>query len=123
MEHNLLPNTSPMWCNASSVVNNVNVDNYDGTYWYWWRPAHNCIIWYNMPFETTTLDKDICYKIEGNIWVCPIPPEQGNLIPEPSPMPIVSANIKPSMTFTSVKMENHPEHISVMFGQVLSNLK
>lgn len=33
------------------------------------------------------------------------------------------ANVRPSITLTSVKMENNPEHVAVMFGQVLNNLK
>ena len=124
MESNVtLPNTSPMWCNANSAVSSINVENYDGNYWYWWRPRYNYVLWYDTPFNTTTLDGNICYRIEGNIWICPISPEEGNLTPEPRPMPVTSGNVKPMLSVTSVRMENHPEHVAVMFGQVLNNLK
>jgi hypothetical protein len=116
------PNVSPAWCNVNVAVSTTAMNNYDGEYWYWWRPADNFIFWYDTPFAEELIDGNLCYRVNGNIWICPISPE-GNLTPEPRPMPVTSGNVKPMLTVTSVRMENHAEHVAVMFGQVLNNLK
>lgn len=116
------PTTSPMWCGNTMPVSNA-INSYDGDYWYYWNPIYNYVLWYDHPFEEIMLNGNVCYRLQGNIWICPIETEQANAEPIPMPVPVTSGNIKPMISVTSVKMENHPEHISVMFGQVLNNLK
>ena len=127
MEHSAnihYPNTSPMWCNVNAAITTSAVNNYDGYYWYTWYPHHkNWIIWYDTPLAEEILDGNLCYRVNGNIWICPVPPTEGNITPIPTPMPESMGNVKPMISVTSIKMENHPEHVSVMFGQVLNNLK
>lgn len=126
MEHSAnvhYPNTSPMWCNANVMALSMTTPMYDGYQFYYWYPRHNYMIWFDTPMTTEELDtSNVCYRLQGNVWFCPTVPVE-DLPPEPTPLPSTTGNIKPSMTLTSVKMENHPEHIAVMFGQVLSNLK
>ena len=113
------PNTSPMWCNTT--VSTATMNNYDGYSWYYWSPKHNFIFWYDRPFTEEILDGNVCYKFDGNIWICPKLPDNDYVSPIPTPMP--AGNVRPMISVTSVKMENHPEHVSVMFGQILNNLK
>lgn len=115
MKH--LPNTSPMWCNVTPMSASIN--NYDGEFWYSWSPE-NWIIWYDTPFVEEVLDGNLCYKINGNIWICPIAKTNGNINQEQ--ISITTANVKPSLTLTSVKMENHPEHVAVVFAQICNSL-
>jgi hypothetical protein len=99
----------------------MSMPEYDGYNFWYWYPRRNYMIWFDTPITTEELEgSNVCYRLQGNVWFCPSTPAE-ELPPEPIPLP--TGNIKPSMTLTSVKMENHPEHIAVMFGQVLSSLK
>jgi len=118
------PINSPLWCNTSPTLGNVS-PTYDGYHFYYWYPRRNYTVWFDTPImEATLADGNVCYQLKGNVWFCPtIPVEE--LPPEVSPLPTVSTtgNVRPTITLTSVKMENHPEHITVMFSQALNNLK
>jgi hypothetical protein len=125
MEHSAnikTPTTSPMWCNTAPM--SASSINYDGEYWYSWNPNHkNWIIWYDTPLVEEMLGGNVCYRVNGNIWICPVVPiEESNIVQEPTPLP-TNAHVKPSITVTTARMENHAEHVSVLFGQVISNLK
>lgn len=139
------PSTSLMWCNTNSLMSATSINNSDGNGWYWWQIKMPHMIWYDAPIEEEIIDGATCYKISGNIWICEVAVEESEY-PELPEDEIMSLNkavpdqatpeltgfhnktrantlINPSITVTSVKMENHPEHVSVMFGQVLNNLK
>lgn len=124
MEHksNTHPTSSPMWCNANVSISSITEPLYDGHSLYLWRPGTHFMIWFDTPItEDQMQGNSMCYRLQGNVWFCPEPTEE--LPPVIIPLSTSAGNIKPSMTLTSVKMENHPEHIAVMFGQVLNNLK
>jgi hypothetical protein len=117
-----------MWCNASVTSKSLAEPTYDGYEFYYWYPENSFTIWFDSPIIEEELENgDICFRIQGNIWLCPRSPQEQ--MPEapaaeiPSPYAVTAGNIKPMISVTSVKMENHPEHIAVMFGQVLNNLK
>lgn len=122
MEHTsnvLYPNASPAWCGNSMAVSNA-INNYDGHMWYstWLPYSVNFVIWHTQPLIEEMLAGNVCMRSQGNVWICATPASGG-----PIAGPAVESNVKPMLSVTSVKMENHPEHISVMFGQVISNLK
>lgn len=113
-----------MWCNANVSSASVTPIYDDYEFWYW-APRRNYTIWFDSPMLSEELaGGNVCYRLQGNVWFCPTVPET-ELPPEVMPLPAapMGGNIRPMISVTSVKMENHPEHISVMFGQVLNNLK
>lgn len=115
------PNTSPLWCNTTPACGNV-TPMYDGYQFWYWHPRHNYSVWFDTPIVTEQLESgNVCYRLNGNVWFCPSTPET-ELPPEVTPLPS-NSHIKPTITVTTAKMENHAEHVSVMFGQVISNLK
>jgi hypothetical protein len=128
MEHSAnihYPNASPHWCNANIMVSSMTTPAYDGYNFWYWYPRHNYMIWFDTPLSEDVLgNSNVCYRLQGNVWFCPIVPEE-QLPPEPVPLPMgnITSNLRPSITITTAKMENHAEHVSVMFGQVISNLK
>jgi hypothetical protein len=80
------------------------------------------MVWFDTPLtEDVVGTSNVCYRLQGNVWFCPYTPVE-ELPPEVVPLP-TNAHIKPTITITSARMENHAEHVSVMFGQVISNLK
>jgi hypothetical protein len=111
-----------MWCNANVMSSSITTPMYDGLkYWYWW-PGRNYMVWFENPISLEELSgSNVCYQLNGNVWFCPVVPTE-ELPPEVMPLP-TNAHIKPSITVTTAKMENHAEHVSVLFGQVISNLK
>lgn len=124
MQHhsNVYPTTSPLWCNVTPTCGNI-TPMYDGYHFWFWNPGRNYSIWFDTPLTELQLsDGNVCYRLQGNVWFCPTVPE-AELPPEVIPMPSPVGNVKPMISVTSVKMENHPEHVSVMFGQILNNLK
>jgi hypothetical protein len=95
---------------------------YDGHHFWFWYPGRDYTVWFDTPITAEQLESgNVCYRLNGNVWFCPTQPAD-TLPPEVTPLP-TNAHIKPMISVTSVKMENHPDHISVMFGQVLNNLK
>ena len=127
MEHTAnidYPSSSPMWCNANVMSSTVATPTYDGYKFWYWYPRHNFTVWFDTPMTTEELGTgNVCYRLNGNVWFCPTVPVE-EIPPEVTPLPPLGySNVKPMISVTSVKMENHPEHISVMFGQVLNNLK
>jgi hypothetical protein len=122
MEHSAnvkYPHMSPLWCNTAPETGTI-TPLYDGHYFYYWAPRHNYTVWFDTPVMQEELTSgNICYRLQGNVWFCPTVPElPAEVVPLPS-----NAHIKPSITVTTAKMENHAEHVSVLFGQVISNLK
>ena len=128
MEHSAnihYPNTSPMWCNVNTAPMSSSINSYDGMYWYHWCPHDRWYIWYDTPMVEGVIDGNVCYRLTGNVWICSIPseiPMTPNVVPYPESLSS-TGNVKPSITITTAKMENHAEHVSVMFGQIISNLK
>lgn len=119
------PNTSPMWCNANVSSTSTAGPMYDGYNFWYWYPRRNFMIWFDTPMAEDTLGTgNVCYKLNGNVWFCPTT-SIDDLPPEPTPLPTgnIVSNIKPSITVTTAKMENHAEHVSVLFSQVIANLK
>jgi hypothetical protein len=115
------PNTSPMWCNTTPISSNV-TPMYDGYRFWYWYPGRDYTVWFDTPIMREELSgSNVCYRLEGNVWFCPSVPET-SLPPDVVPLPS-NAHIKPTITVTTARMENHAEHVSVMFGQVISNLK
>jgi len=124
---NITPLSSSAWGNTK-IKTMTSLPDFDGDRFWYWYPDTNFILWFESPLIHEEIENGTwCYRIQGNVWMCPETPYErpvtGNIMPVPSPMPVSSGNIRPSMTLTSVRMENHPEHIAVMFGQVISNLK
>lgn len=123
MEHSenvWYPNTSPMWGNANVMVGSTATPMYDGYYFWYWYPGRDYCVWFDTPISIENLDNsNVCYRLQGNVWFCPTTPVE-ELPPAVVPLP---GNVKPVISVTSVKMENSPEHVAVMFGQVLNNLK
>lgn len=124
MEHSAnihYPNTSPLWCNTTSTCGNV-TPMYDGHKFWYWYPRRDYTVWFDTPImQEEITGSNTCYRLQGNVWFCPSTPVS-ELPPEVIPLP-ANSHIKPSITVTTAKMENHPEHVSVLFGQVISNLK
>jgi hypothetical protein len=117
----IYPNASPLWCNTTPGTASVH-PLYDGAYFYYWAPRRDYTVWFDTPIMQEELaGGNVCYRLQGNVWFCPSTPES-ELPPEVVPLP-TNAHIKPTITITSARMENHAEHVSVMFGQVISNLK
>jgi len=118
------PNTSPMWSNTCTMSSSMTSPTYDGYKFWYWNPSNIYKIWFDSPMSEEMLSTgNVCYRLQGNVWFCPSVPEK-ELPPEVTPLPPAAAgNVRPMITVTSVKMENHPEHISVMFSQALNNLK
>ena len=115
------PNASPMWCN-SNVMSTSLEPIYDGYQFYYWMPGRNYTIWFDTPITAEQLESgNVCYRLNGNVWFCPTTPVE-ELPPVITPLP-TNAHVKPTITVTTARMENHAEHVSVMFGQVISNLK
>ena len=127
---NISPMSSWVWGNAR-VKSMSTEPSYDGDLFWHWYPNTRFILWFDSPMtEEELASGDICYRFQGNVWLCPnVPEETMPVEPEPMPepvgnvLPMFHGNVRPNLTLTSVKMENHPEHIAVMFGQVLSSLK
>ena len=95
---------------------------YDGYRFWYWYPGRDYTVWFDTPIMREELSgSNVCYRLEGNVWFCPSVPET-SLPPDVVPLPS-NAHIKPTITVTTARMENHAEHVSVMFGQVISNLK
>jgi len=114
-----LPNSSPHWGNVFGIRREPMYDGY--RFWYW-GPRRDYTIWFDTPMTTDELSTgNVCYRLQGNVWFCPNTPIE-ELPPVAEPL-TGHANVRPSITLTSVKMENNPEHVAVMFGQVLNNLK
>lgn len=116
-------NSYPTFSNHVPTTDTINSMSEHGCYYY--NPQRYVVIYHDLPMETM-VDNQGCFKVTGNIIIC-MANEQieipyvnyGNLVPASPPY----ANVKPMISVTSVKMENHPEHISVMFSQALNNLK
>jgi hypothetical protein len=89
-----------------------NISTADG--WYIFRPSRPVVIYHDAPLNAME-DYDNCYVTLGNVKIC-LGALDNFMVPRQS-------NVSPCLTLTSVKMENHPEHIAVMFGQAISNLK
>ena len=123
------PNLSPMWCNTA--ISTAAMNTYDNQGWYTWAPRHRMWFWYDTPMVIDAIEGNLCYRLNGNIWLCPMPQEpvepSANIVviqPELPPGPMgMNSHIRPSISVTSVKMDNNPEHVAVMFGQVISTLK
>ena len=131
---NCWPNASAKWgSNVSSLASSDLVSPAQNDDWNYYCPKSHWALWYDTPAETHVIDGLTVYRLRGNVWLVPIyeqpypeykiwpPPSEGNIIHPISTQN--TGNVKPMLSVTSVKMENHPEHISVMFGQVISNLK
>ena len=117
------PNASPLWCNVS--VTSTKLPMFDGYHWYYWCSPDRWSVWFDDPMSEFVIEGNVCYRISGNVWICPVEPPVDTLmpVPNPEPVPMPTGNVRPMLSVTSVRMENHPEHISVMFGQVIANLK
>lgn len=117
------PNTSPMWSNTCTMSSSMTSPTYDGYKFWYWNPSNIYKIWFDTPIDEEDLgDGNVCYRLQGNVWLCANVTEE-QLPPVIVPMPNPMANLKPMISVTSVKMENHPDHVSVMFGQIMNNLK
>lgn len=112
------PNVSPLWGNVKPGIYREPI--YDEIGFWHWAPVPDITIWFDTPMTTEELgSSNVCYRLQGNVWFCPtVAAEQ---LP-PVVVPLPTGNVKPMLSVTLVKMENHPEHVAVMFGQVLSNL-
>jgi len=122
---NTHPSFSPMWCNTTITQTSISQPMYDGHRFWYWYPGRHYTVWFDSPMsEDSLVNGNVCYRLQGNVYFCPTVPET-QLPPEVIPLPTSghASNIKPMITLTSVRMENHPEHISVMFSQALNNLK
>ena len=125
---NVTPLLSSAWGNTN--IKMTSTPNFDGDRFWYWYPDTNFILWFESPLIHEEIENGIpCYRTSGNVWFCPESPYerpiQGNTMPVPPipSLPEISGNIRPSITVTTAKMENHAEHVSVLFGQVISNLK
>ena len=116
---NSWPNSSPMWSNTSVTSSAVN--NYDGLYWYHWCPRDRWFMWYDSPMVEDQLDGNLCYRVTGNVWICQVP-NQEPLVPNIVPYP-ESVSSTSALEFNKVKLSSTPDHVAVMFGQIISNLK